>query len=170
MNTTSPVSTQELISVMRQGWESKWAFFWGHTPSKDGSVTKSCFSQWWDGHAFTLDGITYPTAEHWMMAEKARLFHDRKVLRDILAVKSPAAAKKLGRQVAGFEEETWLRHRWEIVVRGNAAKFGQHPEVKQFLLGTGDRILVEASPFTKSGASVLPPPTPTPPGLKTGKA
>ncbi|MDB6132341.1 MAG: hypothetical protein JWM59_584 [Verrucomicrobiales bacterium] len=149
MNTTPPLSTEELISTMRQGWEPKWAFFWGHTLSKDGSVTKSCFSQWWAGNAFTLEGITYPTAEHWMMAEKARLFHDRKGLANILTAKSPAVAKKLGRQVAGFEEEIWLRHRWEIVLRGNAAKFGQHPELKQFLLGTGDRILVEASPYDR---------------------
>jgi ribA/ribD-fused uncharacterized protein len=32
------------------------------------------------------------------------------------------------------------------VVAGNVAKFGQHPELRQFLLGTGDRVLVEASP------------------------
>jgi predicted NAD-dependent protein-ADP-ribosyltransferase YbiA (DUF1768 family) len=49
--------------------------FWGHTPSKDGSISKTCFSQWWVA-PFTVEGIVYPTAEHWMMAEKARLFGD----------------------------------------------------------------------------------------------
>jgi len=33
-----------------------------------------------------------------------------------------------------------------FVVRGNIAKFGQNPALKTFLLNTGHRILVEASP------------------------
>ncbi len=32
---------------------------------------------------------------------------------------------------------------------GNIAKFSQHPELKGFLLNTGKRILVEASPVDK---------------------
>lgn len=32
------------------------------------------------------------------------------------------------------------------MVRGNIAKFGQHPELRDFLLSTRDRVLVEASP------------------------
>ena len=32
------------------------------------------------------------------------------------------------------------------MVAGNLAKFGQHPELRTFLLGTGQRVLVEASP------------------------
>jgi ribA/ribD-fused uncharacterized protein len=50
-------------------------FFWGHRPAKDGDIAASCFSQWWPAD-FTIDGLTYPTAEHWMMAGKARLFGD----------------------------------------------------------------------------------------------
>jgi predicted NAD-dependent protein-ADP-ribosyltransferase YbiA (DUF1768 family) len=49
--------------------ENKFLFFWGHQPSKDGAITKTCFSQWWQS-AFTFDGIVYKTAEHWMMAKK----------------------------------------------------------------------------------------------------
>lgn len=49
--------------------------------------------------------------------------------------------------MTNFDDQIWLQHRWDIVVRGNAAKFGQHEALKAFLLQTGDRILVEASPF-----------------------
>jgi ribA/ribD-fused uncharacterized protein len=28
-------------------------------------------------------------------------------------------------------------------------KFSQHPDMKEFLLGTGDEVIVEASPFDK---------------------
>ncbi len=132
---------------MQKGWRPKWAFFWGHTPSKDGSVTKACFSQWWAGHPFEFDGIRYTTAEHYMRAEKARLFQDEATFSKIIGVRSPEIAKKLGRQIANFDDQIWLRHRWDIVVRGNRAKFAQHAELKTFLLQTGDRLLVEASPF-----------------------
>lgn len=50
-------------------------FFWAHRPSKDGRISASCLSQWWPS-PFTVDSLTYPTAEHWMMAGKARLFGD----------------------------------------------------------------------------------------------
>lgn len=134
---------------MQKGFRPKWIFFWGHTPAKDGSVTKSCFSQWWSGHPFEIDRISYPTAEHFMMAEKARLFKDHTILSAILKAKSPALAKKLGRQVAGFNDEIWRLHRCDIVVRANAAKFAQHTALKQFLIQTGERIIVEASPYDR---------------------
>ena len=149
MKTTLPQTNSELIQAMQKGWRPKWAFFWGHTPSKDGSATKACFSQWWAGHPFEVDGIRYATAEHFMMAEKARLFHDEATLSKIIDARSPAIAKKLGRQVASFDDQIWRQHRYEIVVRGNRAKFSQHEELKTFLLQTGDRLLVEASPFDR---------------------
>lgn len=123
----------------------KYLFFWGHQPSKDGVVTKSCLSQWWLAD-FVVDGLTYRSAEHWMMAEKARLFHDEVLLARILAAQSPAEAKKLGREIQGFVPEVWEEHKYGIVVAGNLHKFGQHEDLAQFLLATNDRVLVEASP------------------------
>ena len=55
----------------------------------------------------------------------------------------------MGRDVKGFDDETWSRHRFEIVVRGNEAKFGQNEDLKAFLLSTGEDILVEASPVDR---------------------
>lgn len=138
-------SRDELIALAAKGNRLKYLFFWGHTPPADGSISKACFSQWF--HApFVIDGTSYPTAEHWMMAEKARLFSDAAVLAGILSAKHPKQAKAFGREVAGFDEEIWVRERWRIVVDGNVAKFGQNPALRDFLLGTGKRILVEASP------------------------
>ena len=81
-----------------------------------------------------------------MMAEKARLFDDRDAEVAAIDAVHPAEAKGAGRLVHGFDEETWRAHRLEIVIRGNIAKFGQQDDLRAFLLGTGDRILVEASP------------------------
>jgi len=139
----------DLVSAMETGFRPKWMFFWGHTPSPDGSLGKTCFSQWWGGHPFSVDDVKYATAEHFMMAEKARVFGDEEMRTRILAAKSPAEAKKLGRLVKGFTEEKWLTVRWDIVVRGNEAKFSQHDTLREFLGGTGKRILVEASPFDR---------------------
>lgn len=135
-------------SIQNTGKRLKFVFFWGHQPNKDGSIGKSCFSQWWESE-FTVDGITYKTAEHYMMAEKARLFGDESILQKILDCKSPAAAKKLGRQVKGFQNDVWEKERFEIVKKANYYKFSQKEELKQFLLQTKNRILVEASPVDK---------------------
>jgi ribA/ribD-fused uncharacterized protein len=137
-----------LLAFARAGGRPKYVLFWGHTPKHGEAVGKHCFSQWFEA-PFTLEGVTYPTAEHWMMAEKARLFGDRETLDRILAAGNPAAAKKHGREVRGFDEQRWNAARWEIVVRGNHAKFGQHPGLREYLLNTGDRVLVEASPVDR---------------------
>jgi len=137
-----------LIKKFERGEQLKYIFFWGHTASPDGRVTQSFFSQWWVA-PFEVDGIIYTTAEHWMMAEKARLFGDDATLKKILAAQSPAAAKNQGRLVADFDPVTWDAHKADIVVNGNLHKFGQHVDLKEFLLKTGDRILVEASPVDR---------------------
>ena len=46
----------------------------------------------------------------------------------------------------GFDEAVWERERFGIVVEGSVHKFGQDAALRQFLLGTGERVLVEASP------------------------
>lgn len=123
----------------------KFLFFWGHTPSKDGSVSKTCFSQWWKA-AFTKGDDTYKTAEHFMMAEKARLFQSLEIRDEIIACEHPAEAKKLGRKVKNFDSKTWDECKYDIVKEANLLKFSQHADLRIFLVNTNDRVLVEASP------------------------
>lgn len=137
-----------LIAEIQQGFRPKYLFFWGHQPRSDGQLGKECLSQWWSA-PFEVDGVVYPTAEHYMMAEKARLCGDHSSRVKILAAPHPNVAKKLGRVVTGFDEERWNQHRFEVVVRGNIAKFSQHEALKTFLLNTKERILVEASPLDR---------------------
>ncbi|MBF4517238.1 NADAR family protein [Flavobacterium sp. ANB] len=125
--------------------ESKFLFFWGHQPSKDGTITKTCFSQWWLS-SFQVDKVIYKTAEHWMMAKKAELFNDNEVLAKIIKANSPAEVKKLGREVKNYDDKLWLSNRYEIVKQGNYHKFNQNKDLKTFLLNTKDRVIVEASP------------------------
>ena len=87
--------------------------FWGHQPEEDGRAGRGCLSQWWPG-PFSVEGVTYPTAEHWMMAAKARLFGDQAGLAGVMATDHPGAAKAVGRRVRGFDEERWAGARYEI--------------------------------------------------------
>ncbi|MCU0394175.1 MAG: NADAR family protein [Thermoflexibacter sp.] len=137
---------QWLIKKHEEGEKIKYLFFWGHQPKNDGSIGESCLSQWWDNASFVVEGITYKTAEHWMMAEKARIFHDVEALNAILECNTPAEAKKLGRKVQNFDAVIWDEKKFTSITQGNIYKSSQHSNLKEFLLNTGDRVLVEASP------------------------
>ncbi|MFH8532448.1 NADAR family protein [Streptomyces tendae] len=141
-------SREALLARVRAGARIKYLCFWGHRPRPDGSIGPSCLSQWWPS-PFTVDGVEYATAEHWMMAGKARLFADAEAERRVLAAAHPAGAKKAGRLVRGFDEAVWERERFRIVVEGSVHKFASDPALRAFLLGTGGRVLVEASPVDR---------------------
>ena len=93
---------EDLRSRYNAGEKLKFIFFWGHQPGKSGT-TASCFSQWYEA-PFVVEGLRYPTAEHFMMAEKASLFGDHATRDQVLRSASPGAAKALGRQVRGFDK------------------------------------------------------------------
>jgi ribA/ribD-fused uncharacterized protein len=141
-------SREALVRAVRAGVRVKYLHFWGHKARADGRVGSSCLSQWWPS-PFTVDGVSYATAEHWMMAAKARLFDDAQAERRVLAAGHPSLAKKAGRLVRGFDEETWQRERFAIVREGSVHKFAAHPDLREFLLGTSNRVLVEASPVDR---------------------
>ncbi|RYY13553.1 MAG: NADAR family protein [Cytophagaceae bacterium] len=131
--------------LLQQSPAPKYLFFWGHTPKQKSTVDKNCFGQWFPA-AFTVAGDIYATAEHWMMAGKARLFGNDEGRARIIAAPHPAEAKKLGREVTGFDPPGWDAQKYDLVVAGNYPKFSQHAELQDYLLTTGDRVLVEASP------------------------
>ncbi|WP_367320529.1 NADAR family protein [Streptomyces sp. HUAS ZL42] len=141
-------SRDALVREVRSGARVKYLHFWGHRPRPDGRVGSSCLSQWWPS-PFVVGGVTYATAEHWMMAGKARLFADAEAEKRVLAAGHPSVAKKAGRLVRGFDEAIWERERFRIVVEGSVHKFAAHADLREFLLGTGDRVLVEASPVDR---------------------
>jgi len=143
-----PSSVAELRALAVGGARVKYLFFWGHRPQPDGSIGPGCLSQWWPS-PFIVGGVRYATAEHYMMVGKARLFGDEATAARMLTARSPGAVKALGRQVQGFDQTMWDAHRFDLVVAGNVAKFGQHTDLREYLSRTGSRILVEASPVDR---------------------
>ena len=141
----TPSDLETLKSAMARGESFSFRPFFGHTPRADGALSDACFSQWWKCR-FVADGVTYVTAEQYMMAAKARLFGDEAVLAQILAEADPSRVKALGRQVKGFVDSAWAAVRFEAVTAGSIAKFSSTPQLKAYLLETGDDVLVEAAP------------------------
>lgn len=136
---------REILLQMKANWRnSDFVFFWGHTDRGEG-LTKACLSQWFPCF-FVVDGQYYNCTEQYMMAEKARIFSDEEIRQQILAEYSQLAMKKLGRKVRNYDDVTWKEKRFDVVVKGNIAKFSQNEKLQNFLLSTGDKILVEASP------------------------
>ncbi len=138
----------EVREVFQKKKNLSFLFFWGHTPSKNGKLNESCLSQWWISD-FVVENIKYICMEQYMMAGKAMLFKDKEMLNEILKNHDPKTIKALGRKVKNFDESIWIENRVEIVKTGNIEKFSQNENLKQFLLSTGEKILVEASPFDR---------------------
>lgn len=117
--------------------------FYGHKVTK--TVTETCLSQWYPCK-FEADGVSYTSAEQYMMAEKAKLFGDEEIRAKILSTSDPRKCKALGRKVKNFDKVVWDKEKKNIVHKGNTRKFLRNSALRNFLLSTGDRVLAEASP------------------------
>ena len=133
-----PLRTGELYPEKKPGF-----VFFFHEDEAYG-----CFSQWYKS-PFKVEGIQFITAEQYMMAKKALLFHDYEIYDRILREKDPYTCKKLGKQVHGFSGHLWDECKAEIVYKANMAKFSQNYDIKQILIATGNDILAEASPYDR---------------------
>ncbi len=145
---TMKYTVESLRQDYNQGKSMKFLLFWGHTPSPDGGIHKTCLSQWWKSD-FEVEADKYCCMEQYMMAEKARLFDDNDVLHEIMTCKDPKKIKALGRKVKHFDEAVWTEKRGNIILNGNLAKFSQNEDLKAFLINTKKKVLVEASPYDK---------------------
>lgn len=139
---------KQLCAAYKKGQRLKYIFFWGHTEPQEGVVSKACLSQWYPA-SFIVDDVTYQSAEHFMMAGKAALFHDEEIRQQILLSKNAGQAKALGKKVRGFQQAEWEEHCSQIVIAGNVAKFSQNASLCEYLCSTNTRVLVEASPVDK---------------------
>jgi len=148
VNTKNVVKNKiDLMNHTNVSDEIEYLFFWRHQ-TKSEEISKACLSQWYKAD-FIIKGQVYLTAEHFMMASKARLFGDLDKEKEILKMSDPYAVQQLGREIMGFDEKIWEKHRFNIVVKGNFEKFKQNPKLKKYLLSTENKVLVETSPYDK---------------------
>lgn len=127
-------------------------------------------SQFFDSPFKDDSGTTFKTAEQcvyepiktfgsladftsYMHYRKAVLFGDREMIANILRAETPHDAKKLGRQVAGFDAIVWEANREQIVFQGNLFKFTNSATLMdgirlgELLLATDGKKLVECAPW-----------------------
>lgn len=139
-------SRERITKELNDGIKRDIVYFWGHHMRKDGGVGKECFSQWYMAD-FYVGHIKYCCMEQYMMSQKALLFGDKETNEKIMKAENQGEIKSLGRKVKNFDEIVWNEFKSLIVLTGNYYKFSQLNKARQYLLGTKNAILAEASPY-----------------------
>ena len=134
---------KKIIDEYNSNGKIEFVFFW---KPQDGIINESCLSQWYLSKIH-VDTDEYCCAEQYMMAEKARLFEDDEILNVIMESQNPKDIKVLGKQVKRFEQTLWDKAKYSIVLNGNYYKFSQNKDMREYLLSTENKILVESSPL-----------------------
>jgi ribA/ribD-fused uncharacterized protein len=96
-----------------------------------------------------IEGITFPTVEHYFQWAKAKQFGDAGAQAKILKTASPKTVKSLGKKVTPFDAGQWDERKDQVMRTAVKAKLMQHPEILKKLRDTGDRLIGEADPRDK---------------------
>lgn len=126
---------EDIITRYNNGELLEFVFFWG-----------GYLSNWFESN-FDIGGVTYFCVEQYMMAMKAKTFNDNIILQKIMQSNDQKEVKQLGREVKNYVDDIWVKERIKVVYDGNMAKFSQNEGLKNYILHTNDKILVEASPY-----------------------
>ena len=136
-------SREKLIGEYNAGEQIEYLFFW---KPNHGVIDKSCLGQW-QPSTFHVGLSTYCCAEQYMMDDKAGLSGDNETRKLIMDATNPREIQQLGRQIKHFKQDLWDKVKYSTVLNANYYKFTQNDEMRNFLLSTGDKVLVEASPI-----------------------
>jgi len=123
-------------------------FFWSNGDIHADKLHKGCLSQWWPC-IFSDYKHRYNSAEQYMMVQKAELFSNYALIPELIKQNNPSTIKQMGRKVSNFIPSDWDQFKFDIVVAGNLLKFSQNKKLQEYLLSTGDKLLVEASPYDR---------------------
>lgn len=92
-----------------------------------------------------LDGKVWPTVEHYFQAQK---FPGDAIYQEAIRTASkPESAKQLGTTKDRPVRPDWELYRETVMRNALRAKFEQNPPLKELLLSTGDRTLVDVNPI-----------------------
>lgn len=125
--------------------------FWG---LRTNNPVQKCLTNFYEAPfiAETHKGAhVFKNSEQRFMYLKAEFFEDVESMDKLLTNQpSPKMYKKFGRQVRPFDENEWEDVKVSFMKKAVYDKFYQNPQLKEYLLSTGDKILVEASPYDRS--------------------
>jgi ribA/ribD-fused uncharacterized protein len=117
----------------------RYVFFWSGPFS---NWTKGEFTMLWKD-----EEITFNCSEQAMMYFKALTFGDFDAAGKVMKTKDARKQKEIGRRVRNFDQSVWEAHAMGVMPEVLAAKFTDVPGYSEILLGTGNKTIVEASPF-----------------------
>ncbi len=95
---------------------------------------------------FVYSGIEFNCAEQFMMYQKAILMNDQETAAEIMKTDDPKEHQRLGRIIRNFDSNLWDKVKYQTVYLGNFLKFYQNPDLREILLRTNGRLLVEVNP------------------------
>lgn len=98
------------------------------------------------------EGITYPSSEHAYQAAKT---DDLAIRLHIANIDNPVSAKRYGRKIS--RNSQWEEIKIQVMSAIVLAKFNQNLELKQNLLGTGDKLLEEGNWHKDTFWGICPP-------------
>ena len=108
-----------------------------------------CFSNWYQAE-FDYAGKHFVNTEQFMMYHKVLMFHKYDLADQIMRTSDPSKCKKIaGQKFPEFDSELWEKTCRTIVKRGVKAKFSQNKDILKVLLGTGNSLLSECSPYDR---------------------
>lgn len=98
-----------------------------------------------------IDGILYNSSEQYFMKIKQETFDPLNVQlgKDIMKENNPKNIKNFGRNVNNYQEDIWDQMRYNVMYKGVYEKFYQNKNLRDILLETENKILVESSPYDK---------------------
>jgi len=98
-----------------------------------------CFSNF-AAYPISLQGKVWPTSEHYFQAQK---FVGTERAEEIRQANSPMIAARMGRSRKHPLRKDWEAVKDALMLEAVLAKFTQHDDLREILLGTGQARLVE---------------------------
>jgi ribA/ribD-fused uncharacterized protein len=98
---------------------------------------------------FVVNGIEYDCNERFYVHSKAEFADDPAALAAVMKVETPQEIKRISNGLnKNINVKVWMAQSAnKVMMEGVKAKFCQNAHLKTFLLGTGEKTLVEANPY-----------------------
>jgi hypothetical protein len=121
-------------------YDETYSMVFFHNPDEENGYLSN-----WYLSEFYYNGVKYSSMEQYMMHQKATLFNDEVIAKEILQTDDVARIKSLGRQVSNFVEGVWITNRENIVFEGLLCKFSQNKDLESKLLSTENQVIAECA-------------------------
>ena len=105
--------------------------------------------------SFTFQGLDYHSSEQMIQHLKATYFGDEDTVTKIMEAPTPLECKKLAREIDNYNQHGWNSIAKEMCESGIKLKFDQNPTLKQTLMKTKGKTIVECSTDELWGTGVL---------------